>query len=94
MKIIVYLIIAVSLLLSVGCTKKNQCNTCTVITTHSVNGESTKSYSESDNGDCEMSAQEYRDQIDLEATMRDDLAEIQDFLGNTTQTHTLSCTSD
>ena len=94
MKIAIYLIIGASLLLAVGCAKKNQCNTCTVTTTNSVSGESTKSYTESDNGDCEMTQQEYRDQIDLEADLRDLNAQLQDFSGNTTQIHTLSCSSD
>lgn len=75
-----------------SCDKSNQCNTCTVVTTNSVSGESTKTYTESD--DCEMSAEEYRNDIDAEADLRDFNVELQDFSGNTTQTHILSCSSD
>ncbi len=77
-----------------ACNKSNQCNTCTVITTNSVSGESTKVYTESDSGDCEMSLDEYKGEIDVEADLRDINAELQDFFGSTTQTHTISCTQD
>lgn len=77
-----------------GCAKKNQCNTCTVVTTNSVSGESTKIYNQSDDGDCEMSLEEYEADVNLTEDLKDYNAEITDFLGNTTQTHVTTCTKE
>jgi hypothetical protein len=77
-----------------GCAKKNQCNTCTVVTTNSVSGESTKIYNQSDDGDCEMSLEEYKADIDVTEDLKDLNTELQDFSGNTTQTHITTCTKE
>lgn len=94
MKTLIYLIIGASLLFAVSCDKKNQCNKCTVITTNSVSGESTKTYYQSNNSDCEMSLEEYKADIDLTEDLKDVQAEIMDFLGNTTQTHVTNCSKE
>ena len=93
-KVLIYLAIAVSLLFAIGCAKKDQCNTCTVITTNSNSGQSTKTHKESDSGDCSMAFDEYENYIDLEASLADYNAELLDFSGNTTQTHTINCTGN
>lgn len=84
----------ISTLLLAACAKKNQCNTCTVVTTNSVSGESTKIYNQSDDGDCEMSLEEYEADVNLTEDLKDYNAEITDFLGNTTQTHVTTCTKE
>jgi hypothetical protein len=94
MKTLIHLIIGASLLFVVACDKNNQCNKCTVITTNSVSGESTNTYYQSNNSDCEMSLEEYKADIDLTEDLKDIQAEIMDFLGNTTQTHVTNCSKE
>jgi hypothetical protein len=81
------LILSIGLLLLASCEK--DCGTCTVIRTHSQNGETTETHDQSDDGDCDITLDEYKVGIDGLADAQDIYEEITGV--GVTVTHTINC---
>jgi amino acid permease len=90
------LLLSIVMLLFASCEKEenqSDCSVCTVITSNSSTGESTDTYGQDENGDCNDTQDEFKEQMDV----RHDALDLMVLTGNlgtglnTTQTHTITC---
>tara|TARA_R100001244_G_scaffold132096_2_gene107030 strand:+ start:30 stop:305 length:276 start_codon:yes stop_codon:yes gene_type:complete len=87
------LILSIGLLLLASC-EKEECAVCTVVRTHSVDGESTEMHSQKTDDLCEESLEDYKEDIDLSALYEDLAQELIGIMDDVTVTHTISCVNE
>jgi amino acid permease len=93
------LLLSIVMLLFASCEKEenqSNCSVCTVMTSNSLDGESTDIYEQSEVGDCDETQDEFKEQMNV----RHDALDLMVLTGNlgtglnTTQTHTITCQYD